>query len=116
MAAGWYQTALPKNYEQTDRLIQCADRVLESGGCFCLASLVQGLSHTQEADLADISTPTLMIYGDRDRSHSQTDFSSLRNHAPTAEIIRFQGCGHFPDLERPSEYANQLTNFIRTHS
>jgi pimeloyl-ACP methyl ester carboxylesterase len=115
MAAGWYKKALPKNSPHTEQFIQCADRVLESGGCFCLASLVQGLSHTRSTDLADISTPTLLIYGDKDRSHNQTDFTSLRTHAPRAEIIQFQGCGHFPDLERPPEYAQQIASFIRAN-
>jgi hypothetical protein len=43
MAASWYKQALPANSTQTDQFVQCADQALKSGGCFCLASLVQGL-------------------------------------------------------------------------
>ncbi|MEB3358526.1 MAG: trypsin-like peptidase domain-containing protein [Synechococcales bacterium] len=90
-----------------------ADHALKSGGCFCLASLVQGLSRTHDAEISEVSVPTLLIYGNRDRSHKHTDFATLLDHAPAAEIIMFQGCGHFPDLERPQEYAKHIKSFVR---
>jgi pimeloyl-ACP methyl ester carboxylesterase len=112
ISAGWYEKALPRGSKYKARFVQQANQALRSGGCFCLASLVQGLSRTQDDDVSDISTPTLLIYGNRDRSHRHTHFASLRDHAPTAEINLFKGCGHFPDLERPQEYAQQITSFV----
>lgn len=113
ISAGWYDLALPSNHDHQTQFVQPADRALKSGGCFCLASLVQGLSRTQDAEISDVSVPTLLIYGDHDRSHQQTDFTTLLDHAPIAEIVLFQGCGHFPDLERPQEYAQQIKRFVR---
>jgi pimeloyl-ACP methyl ester carboxylesterase len=112
VAAGWYDLALPPNNEHKSQFVQHADRALKSGGCFCLASLVQGLSKTQDEEIKEVSIPTLSIYGNKDRSHKHTDFATLRTHAPNAEIIMFQGCGHFPDLERPQEYANHIKRFV----
>jgi pimeloyl-ACP methyl ester carboxylesterase len=57
--------------------------------------------------------PTLSIYGNKDRSHRQTDFASLRAHAPAVDLIEFEGCGHFPDLERPQEYAKHIKHFVK---
>lgn len=114
VAAGWYDLALPPNNEHKSQFVQHADRSLKSGGCFCLASLVQGLSRTQDTEIGEISVPTLSIYGNKDRSHKQTDFTTLREHAPNAETIVFQGCGHFPDLERPQEYAKYIKSFVST--
>lgn len=108
----WYDQALPQNSEHKSQFTECADQALRSGGCFCLASLVQGLSPTRDSELNEVSVPTLLIYGNRDRSHRQTDFTSLRNHVPDAAIVPFNGCGHFPDLERPKEYAKQVKQFI----
>jgi pimeloyl-ACP methyl ester carboxylesterase len=114
VSASWYDRALPPNSEHKAQFVQHADRALKSGGCFCLASLVQGLSRTQDTEMGEISVPTLSIYGNKDRSHKQTDFATLHTHAPNAEIIVFKGCGHFPDLERPQEYAKQIQRFVNT--
>lgn len=75
---------------------------------------MQGLKPTKDSEIDEVSVPTLLIYGNRDRSHKQTDFTSLRNHASEVEIITFDGCGHFPDLERPKEYAERVKQFINT--
>lgn len=112
ISAGWYDLALPPNNEHKSQFVRHADIALKSGGCFCLASLVQGLSQTQDAEIKEISIPTLLIYGNKDRSHKHTDFSTLREHAPNAEIVIFQGCGHFPDLECPQEYAKRIKSFV----
>ncbi len=112
VAKGWYDRALPKRNEQKSHFVQHADHALRSGGCFCLASFVQGLGRTQDADISDVSTPTLLIHGNRDLSHRHTNFSSLRDHVPTADILTFKGCGHFPDLERPQDYAKQIKQFV----
>jgi pimeloyl-ACP methyl ester carboxylesterase len=112
VSAGWYDRALPSNSEHTSQFVQQADHALKTGGCFCLASFVQGVSRTQDAEIGEVSVPTLSIYGNKDRTHRQTDFSSLLAHAPAAEIIEFQGCGHFPDLERPQEYAKHIKRFV----
>lgn len=113
-SASWYDIALPANTTQKTQFVKLADQILKSGGCFCLASLVQGLSRTQDAELAEVSVPTLLIYGNKDRSHRHTDFTSLRDHVPSAEIIKFQDCGHFPDLERPQEYASHIKRFVNS--
>jgi pimeloyl-ACP methyl ester carboxylesterase len=52
--------------------------------------------------------------GNKARSHRHTDFKSLRDHVPSAEIIKFQECGHFPDLERPQEYASHIKRFVNS--
>lgn len=112
VSAGWYDLALPPSNEHKFQFVQHADHALKSGGCFCLASLVQGLSRTHDAEISEVSVPTLLIYGNKDLSHKHTDFSSLRGHVPAVEIIMFQGCGHFPDLERPQEYAKLIRSFV----
>jgi pimeloyl-ACP methyl ester carboxylesterase len=108
----WYDKALPQKSEYKPQFIEYADQALKSGGCFCLASLVQGLSRTKDSEVNEVSVSTLLIYGNRDLSHRHTDFTSLREYAPKAEIIKFQGCGHFPDLERPKEYSEHVKRFV----
>ncbi|MBE9030370.1 alpha/beta hydrolase [filamentous cyanobacterium LEGE 11480] len=113
LSAKWYDKALPSRSEQKSSFVHQADQALLSGGCFCLASLVQGLNRTEDSSLQNITTPTLMIYGNRDRSHQHTDFTSVSVHVPEAKMIKFDGCGHFPDLEQPQQYIQSIKPFLR---
>lgn len=114
MAAGWYRYALP---ESTDAkpFQQTAMHALSTGGCFCLSSVVQGLSREPTSALGQISVPCTMLWGDRDRSHRHTAPESLRTCVPHAEIIRFDDCGHFPDVEQPARYVELLLAHLQKH-
>jgi pimeloyl-ACP methyl ester carboxylesterase len=111
-AHAWYDIALPKT---TDRepYRRIANDALSSGGCFCLAGVVQGLARESLATLKDVDTPCTMIWGEQDRSHRHTRADSLLDCTPKAEIIRFNDCGHFPDLEQPQRYAELLLRHLK---
>lgn len=112
-SSNWYNLALPKNSKLKSQFITYADIALKSGGCFCLASYVQGLNRSRHIELMNISTPTLLIYGNSDPSHKYTNFLSIQEHIPTAEIVVFDECGHFPDLEYSRKYVKSIKRFIR---
>ncbi|AXV93747.1 MULTISPECIES: alpha/beta fold hydrolase [Ralstonia solanacearum species complex] len=111
----WYGRALPRT---TDA--QCfrktAHHALSSGGCFCLAGVVQGLIREKAEPLKAIQTPCTIIWGTRDDSHRDTNPTSLREYIPQAEMIRFDDCGHFPDIEQPERYASVLIERIARHT
>ncbi|WP_240440928.1 alpha/beta fold hydrolase [Ralstonia solanacearum] len=54
--------------------------------------------------------------GTRDDSHRDTNPTSLREYIPQAEMIRFDDCGHFPDIEQPERYASVLIERIARHT
>lgn len=114
-AHGWYDIALPKT---TDRepFRQPARQALAAGGCFCLAGVVQGLSRECAASIQGVSKPCTMIWGERDRSHRYTKAESLLDCVPHAEIVHFDDCGHFPDLEAPERYAKLLLDHVKKHA
>jgi len=105
LASRWFDMSLPKNTPQKDEFVKHALSALHSGGCFCLASIVQGMRNVGNSDLSDIEVPTTMVWGNKDWSHRNTSFESLRVHVPHCEIHEFAGCGHFPNLEQPREFA-----------
>ncbi len=107
-ASRWFDVALPRDSKIKSDMRERARTALGDGACFCLASIVQGLGTTTENDVSNIDVPTTMIYGDRDWSHKTTDFETFRDLAPDATIHRFEGCGHFPELERPRRFAELL--------
>ncbi len=99
----WYDIALPDPATRP-KFLHTADHSLTHGGCFCLASVVQGLSGAQDSELNGVKQPVTMLWGDRDRSHRRTRADSLLDLLPQADIIHFPECGHFPDLEQPQRY------------
>ncbi|MGH8455625.1 MAG: alpha/beta fold hydrolase [Stenotrophobium sp.] len=105
VAHGWYAASLPdKDSRAPFRAI--ADQALAHGGCFCLAGVVQGLTRAQQRDLEGVRQPVTLLWGDADKSHRHTKAESLQTLVPQARVQHFPGCGHFPDLERPQQYAD----------
>lgn len=111
-AESWYNYALPKNEDKTP-YSSVAVKGIQDGGKFCLCSLVQGLSQEYNTDLTiDSSIPTTLIYGDKDFTHRPTNFESILEYNKNTDIIKFENCGHFPDLERPKAYLQILKEKI----
>jgi pimeloyl-ACP methyl ester carboxylesterase len=111
VAKRWYPAALPKN-AQVQPFQDVALQALAGGACFCLAGVVQGLYREQENRFADVSTPLTVVWGAMDRSHKLTDPHALCESMPHASIVRFEDCGHFPDVEQPERYAALLLERI----
>ena len=88
---------------------------INQGGHFYLSSLTQGLSKESNTDLSiDPSIPTTLIYGDNDFTHRPTNFESILDYHNECDIIKFEGCGHFPDLEEPSKFVQILKEKTKT--
>lgn len=111
-ATRWFDISLPKESDGKRNFVQIARHAVQSGGCFCLSSLVQGTLRSPDEDVLGVTCPTLMIHGDNDFSHRYTNFQSLTGTIPQARIVTFKGCGHFPNLERCAEYVGQLQSFV----
>lgn len=104
----WYDMALPKKSPHKEGFVSHSLSALHSGGCFCLASIVQGIRNVGDNELNGIEVPTTMVWGNKDWSHQNTEFESLRDHVPHCEIHEFDGCGHFPYLEKPKAFTALL--------
>jgi len=117
LAKSWYKTALPKS---TDKTIyqNTALSALNKGGCFCLSGLVQGLVPELNSPLKQTKVPSTLIWGKKDYSHRKTDNKSILEHLPNCEIIEFDTCGHFPELESTENYArlvNERLNSLKPY-
>lgn len=108
----WYDYALPKDTDKKSYKT-IALKGLKGGGNFCLCSLTQGLLSQQDDDLEiDSSIPTTLIYGDKDFTHRKTRFESILKYNKKTNIIKFENCGHFPDLERADHFIQILKDKI----
>jgi len=112
IATHWFNRALPRGGKHKSSFVAQAQKALQAGGCFCLASVVQGMLQTRDDDIRGVQCPTLAIHGDSDFSHARTDFGSITDPIAHAQVIAFPGCGHFPNLEQSSEYADHVQRFL----
>ena len=103
LAKTWYKAALPKDTNKTEYQNK-ALKSLQNGGCFCLSGLVQGLSFELNSTLRLLDVPSTQIWGRKDFSHRKTDNKTILEHLPNCEIIEFEKCGHFPELEATDDY------------
>ena len=102
-----YATAKAFDTEQVNALTQEA---LKGGAAYPLASMYQLWGN----ELADggLDTPTLVVWGKQDRSHKDTDPRCSLEHAHAAQVIEFEDCGHFSELENPSAFVEQVRPFL----
>lgn len=112
LAKRWFSMSLPRPSDHRTPMTNTALESLKSGGCFCLSSIVQGAERTPDEAMLGAKAPTLMIYGDTDYSHRHTDFADITDTLPQAGLKKYEGCGHFPHLERTNEYVDDLIKFI----
>jgi pimeloyl-ACP methyl ester carboxylesterase len=64
------------------------------------------------AEVGRISTPTLLLWGDRDGFALQADQDSLVARIPGARLHTYTGIGHAANWELPVRFAADLTGFI----
>lgn len=113
LASIWYKTALPKSTDKKEYQHRALNS-LRSGGCFCLSSLVQGLTRELNSPLKQTKVPATQIWGKLDYSHRKTDNKSILEHLPNCEIIEFSNCGHFSELESTENYIKLVNERLKT--
>jgi pimeloyl-ACP methyl ester carboxylesterase len=103
----WYRLALGRQdlREHFTTVTQCS---FDHGGSFSLASAFQRHLDGPEPCFGAVSQPALVIWGEADRSHRDTDKDSIRRYLPQARIVHFDGIGHFPELEAPQRFAAEV--------
>lgn len=104
IAAGWYR-ASTSNKRFREPFIAAANEAFSHGACFCLASLMQGLERSAPPASVRIPVPTAIVWGPKDRTHQR---SAPEHSVPGAEVVRFDDCGHSPELEDPRRFSQWL--------
>ncbi len=108
VARGWYRASVGHS-ECVEPFSAVATDALRAGGCFCLASMMQGLAGGTVAP--DRPTqPVSVLWGARDRTHRR---SVPEAAMPGAPITLYSEAGHCPELEEPARFADQVTAWLR---
>lgn len=114
-APRWFDAAVG-NREQLPDFIATTDHALRGGACFCLASAFQRYLTDAPPRLEAVRQPSLIIWGEADRSHRRTDKTSSRIHCPNAAEVFLPHAGHFPELEQPESFAEAMRRWLSVHA
>jgi pimeloyl-ACP methyl ester carboxylesterase len=71
------------------------------------------LALDDEAQLGQISAPTLIVWGERDALFSREEQDRLAAAIPGARLTTYPETGHCPNWERPERLATDLDAFLR---
>ena len=63
-------------------------------------------------NLANITSPTLIIWGKQDRSLPVTHADIAKERIPNAQLHVFDPCGHLPPTEYPEKFNNLVLEFL----
>jgi non-heme chloroperoxidase len=66
-------------------------------------------------DLANISAPALILWGDRDHYARRRDQDALLSALPNVRLVTYEGGGHALHWEDPVRFARDLTDFVSSH-
>lgn len=112
MANKWHKHAIPSG-KNVIKFKEMAVYSLDNDGCFCLSSLVQGLSKDLKMKLLASKVSSTLIWGNKDISHKKTDCNSINEHLPNCKVVEFKDCGHFPELEKTIEYVSLINETLK---
>lgn len=110
LAAWWFRYATARATDHHAMTATTTD-ALAAGGRFPLATMLQRW-RTGPRDHG-LELPTLAVWGQQDRSHTGTPRTSTQAHAPGAQLVTLEQCGHFPELEDPAAFAEAALPFVR---
>jgi pimeloyl-ACP methyl ester carboxylesterase len=111
----WYPMAAPEGYD----LESWRTRAHEAFAHHCsyaLASLTQlWYANGFTPDFSPVSQPTTVVWGTADRSHLRagTHGRTMLQHVPHAHMVELDGAAHFPDVEKPEEFARQVDALLK---
>lgn len=102
-------------YASSDAL-RCAALHLERTGWqqALIAFTRSGGYGSFQAQLTQIQTPTLILWGRCDQILGTADADQFHQAIPQSQLTWIEACGHVPHLEKPQETAQAILDFVRS--
>jgi pimeloyl-ACP methyl ester carboxylesterase len=91
----WFETMNDRNYTRFILRISRATR-----------------DRNVQSELDQIRTPTLIVWGKNDRITPPEVGVQFKESIQGSELVFLDSCGHVPNVEQPSLFNEQLTNFL----
>ena len=82
-----------------------------------MVELARDENGQREAELAELSSPTLLLWGEDDRAYTPRHYGRrFAETIPDARLVTLPETGHYPHEERPAEVVQLLNDFIAEHA
>ncbi|MET0318332.1 MAG: alpha/beta hydrolase, partial [Rhodococcus fascians] len=78
-----------------------------------LPALLSTINDDPGSDLHQIACPTMIIRGPRDPLSPPADVDRFLATVATASAVEIAETGHWPHIEKPSEFLFELATFLR---
>jgi 3-oxoadipate enol-lactonase len=78
------------------------------------AMMLALLGFDQRKALADITVPTLVLSGSKDKNAPAPMMAKMSTYIPRATYVELEGAGHLVNLERPKAFNAALDQFLKT--
>ena len=111
IARRWFAKVLAPGSDKAG-FSQASAEAFDAGCGWALASLVQAYFSAPAPIFTPISQPSLVIWGEQDKSHHSTHKESVLQYFRDAESLSFHDAGHCPELEQPVLFAQHLVRLI----
>lgn len=77
------------------------------------ASIMNGELENEYQQFIDLKIPKLIIRGKQDPSPKVEYLNRLVSECKNASIKEFKNCGHYPSLEQPKQFIEEVNNFVK---
>jgi 3-oxoadipate enol-lactonase len=78
------------------------------------AMMLALLGFDQRKALGDITVPTLVLSGSKDKNAPAPMMAKMATYIPSSTYVELQGAGHLVNLERPKAFNATLDQFLKT--
>jgi pimeloyl-ACP methyl ester carboxylesterase len=68
-------------------------------------------TYAQIERAGEIATPTLIVWGARDRTATRDQIDRYLDRLPDARLVVLQDAGHFPQLDEPGRVTELILEF-----
>jgi pimeloyl-ACP methyl ester carboxylesterase len=101
----------------TDAFVQTVfTNHLRNNDGYTIDRTLQGFSvenqFLDEAKLASVHAPTLVVWGREDELLPLASGEKFRDHIPGAKMVVFDKCGHVPQIENPMNFNRVVLDFL----
>lgn len=107
IAATWFL-----RQDQAPEYPACAEIAAKSGLPAILAGLEAMRGWSGEDNLQNITAPTLVLWGDRDRTYPWSQTETLWQSIPNSNLAVIPACAHAVHLERPDLFNTLIDGFL----
>ena len=77
-----------------------------------LAGLAAMRDWSGEDRLSEIAAPTLVLWGDQDRTYAWPQIETLWRAIPNTQLAVVPGCAHAVHMERPTLFNDLVAGFL----